>query len=95
MHYLPHFKKDKKLYRILSKQEAWVLLQRKNLYLFLCKAIISQQLSTKVADVIYKRFLALFGPKTPSPKMILAMPIEELRSIGLSNAKAGYVRNVC
>ena len=55
---------------------------------------MSQQLSTKVAGVIRKRFLGLFGGKTPTPEMILAVPFEKLRAIGLSNAKTNYVQNV-
>jgi DNA-3-methyladenine glycosylase II len=64
-------------------------------YLHLCASIISQQLSTKVADVIYNRFLNLYKTKTPRPQQIIDTPLETLRSIGLSNAKAGYVQNVC
>jgi DNA-3-methyladenine glycosylase II len=55
---------------------------------------MSQQLSTKVADVIYKRFLDLFGGKEPTPQQILDTPFEKLRGIGLSNAKVNYVKNV-
>jgi len=55
---------------------------------------MSQQLSTKVADVIYKRFLNLFGGKEPTPEQILQVSPETLRSIGLSNAKVSYVHNV-
>ena len=55
---------------------------------------MSQQLSTKVADVIYKRFIALYNGKEPTPQQILDTPFEKLRGIGLSNAKVGYVQNV-
>ena len=55
---------------------------------------MSQQLSTKVADVIYKRFIALYGGKEPLPQQILDTPFEQLRGIGLSNAKVSYVKNV-
>ena len=55
---------------------------------------MSQQLSTKVADVIYKRFIELFGGKEPSAQQIVDMPFEKLRAIGLSNAKVSYVKNV-
>ena len=55
---------------------------------------MSQQLSTKVATVIHNRFLDLYGGKVPTPEQILATPVETLRSIGLSNAKATYVHNV-
>jgi len=70
------------------------LKKRKNICLYLCASIMSQQLSTKVADVIYKRFLELFGGKEPTPQQILDVPFDTLRGIGLSNAKTNYVRNV-
>ena len=56
---------------------------------------MSQQLSTKVADVFHRRFIALYKTKNPSTAEIAATPFETLRSIGLSNAKANYVINVC
>ena len=90
-----HLSKDKKFKKILEHQEEYVLTKKNNIHLALCSSIISQQLSTKVADVIYKRFLALFKKKVPSPKDIIAKPFDELRSIGLSNAKTNYVLNVC
>lgn len=55
---------------------------------------MSQQLSTKVADVIFRRFLELFGGEEPTPQQIADMPHDKLRAIGLSNAKASYVYNV-
>ena len=59
-------------------------------------SIMSQQLSTKVADVFHRRFLNLYGNgKTPAAQQIAATPFETLRGIGLSNAKANYVLNVC
>lgn len=88
-----HLSKDKKLKKIIAKQEPYVLKQRKNVYLQLCGSIISQQLSTKVAAVIQKRFLDLYK-KTPTPQQILDVPVETFRSIGLSYAKASYVHNV-
>jgi DNA-3-methyladenine glycosylase II len=47
-----------------------------------------------VATVIHKRFLALYGEKEPTPQQILDTASETLRSIGLSNAKVSYVKNV-
>jgi DNA-3-methyladenine glycosylase II len=94
MEYIAHLSKDKKLKSILAKQEPIVLKQRKNICLRLCASIMSQQLSTKVAEVIFKRFLQLYNGKEPTPEQIAATPPETLRSIGLSNAKAAYVLNV-
>ena len=73
---------------------AYSLKKRKNICTYLCASIMSQQLSTKVATVIHNRFLALYGGKEPTPQQILDTPFETLRGIGLSNAKAGYVKNV-
>lgn len=90
-----HLEKDKKLKRVLQQQEPVELKRRKKIYLYLCASIMSQQLSIKVAQVIYQRFLALYGKKVPSAQQILDTPFETLRGIGLSNAKASYVQNVC
>lgn len=90
-----HLEKDKTLRRIMANQDKHVIQKQNNIHLKLCESIISQQLSTKVADVIYARFLALFNKKVPSAKDILAVDFEKLRGIGMSNAKANYVRNVC
>ena len=95
MEHLLHLTKDKKLKKIIVLQEPYVLVSRKNVYLHLCSSIMSQQLSTKVAAVIYNRFLNLYKNKKPGPQQIIDTPVETLRSIGLSNAKAQYVQNVC
>ena len=95
MPHIDHLKKDKKLAKIVSLQEKYMLAKRNNVHLHICASIISQQLSTKVAAVIYARFLTLFSKINPSPKDIVAVPFDELKSIGLSNAKTNYVINVC
>ena len=56
---------------------------------------MSQQLSTKVADVFHRRFLQLYAGKEPTAQQIAVTQFETLRGIGLSNAKANYVLNVC
>jgi len=95
MEHIIHLTKDKKFKKIIELQEPYVLTKRKNVHLHLCNSIMSQQLSTKVADVFQRRFLALYKTKSPSAAEIAATPFDTLRSIGLSNAKANYVLNVC
>jgi DNA-3-methyladenine glycosylase II len=94
MDYRSHLSKDKKLKKLLEAQETFKLNRRKNIFLSLCGSIMSQQLSTRVAQVFQKRFLSLYDCKEPTPQQILETPFETLRSIGLSNAKANYVKNV-
>ncbi|HEX4875030.1 MAG TPA: DNA-3-methyladenine glycosylase 2 family protein [Chitinophagaceae bacterium] len=94
MDYIIHLSKDKKLKKLVSAGEPHKLRKRKNICTYLCASIMSQQLSTKVAEVIYNRFLALYGGKEPMPQQILDTAFEKLRGIGLSNAKVNYVKNV-
>ncbi len=93
MEYITHLQKDKKLAKILGT-EVHELKLHKNIPLRLMASIMSQQLSTKVAAVIYKRFLELYNGKEPKPQQVLDTPFEKLRGIGLSNAKVSYVQNV-
>jgi DNA-3-methyladenine glycosylase II len=93
MEYIQHLSKDKKLKKLIEAGEPHSLKKRKQIYIYLCSSVMSQQLSTKVADIIYKRFIALYG-KMPSPLQIVETPFEKLRNIGLSNAKVSYVQNV-
>ena len=95
MEHLLHLSKDKKFKAIIELQQPHVIKKRNNIHLHLCNSIMSQQLSTKVADVFQQRFLDLYGGKTPTAKQVVDTPFETLRSIGLSNAKANYVKNVC
>jgi DNA-3-methyladenine glycosylase II len=94
MEYIPHLSKDKKLKKLIETGQPHKLVKRKNICIYLCASIMSQQLSTKVADVIYKRFINLYDGKEPTPQQILDTPFEKLRGIGLSNAKVSYVKNV-
>lgn len=60
----------------------------------LVSSIISQQLSVKAAHTIEGRFKDLFGGDFPSPELILEKTIEELRAVGLSRPKAGYIKDL-
>lgn len=93
MEHIPHLAKDKKLAKILAAPYE-ALDKKNNLPLVLMSSIMSQQLSTKVAKVIHQRFLDLYPRKKPALQKILDTPVAQLRSIGLSNAKASYVHNV-
>lgn len=92
---ISHLSKDQKLKKLIDAQTPFILEKRDKIYLRLCYSILSQQLSTTVAKVLYTRFLALYDGKEPTGKQILETPAEIFRSIGFSNAKASYVHNVC
>ena len=66
-----------------------------NYFQSLTRSIIYQQLSGKAAKTISDRFIALYeGKDYPSPNDILNTNHETLRSVGLSNAKANYIKNI-
>jgi DNA-3-methyladenine glycosylase II len=59
----------------------------------LMKAIVSQQLSTKAADTIFRRLIALFdGP--PTPLALARLTDLQLREVGLSGQKLRYMRDL-
>jgi DNA-3-methyladenine glycosylase II len=62
----------------------------------LVSAIVSQQLSTKAAATIFRRFAALFPNEAiPHAAAIDAIGDPALRSVGLSGQKVGYLRDLC
>lgn len=90
MSYKKHLSKDKVLAGILQKDTHTLSLQ-KNIPLRLMASIISQQLSTKVAAIIFDRFVALYPAKKPTIQKVLDTPEETLRGIGISYAKIKYI----
>jgi DNA-3-methyladenine glycosylase II len=59
------------------------------------QSILSQQLSTKVADVIIARFINLYKPKKfPTPEDVLKTKDEKIRSLGISYSKISYIKNL-
>ena len=93
MSYQRHLKKDKGLAELV-KGEAYTLQKRKNTAIRLIASIVSQQLSTKVAAIIFKRFLDIYKGKEPGMQAIIDTPFDILRGIVLSNSKVNYVQNV-
>jgi DNA-3-methyladenine glycosylase II len=61
----------------------------------LTRCICSQQLSTKAAETIHGRLVDRFGDGVHADvQAIHAAPLEELRAVGLSWAKAGYLKDL-
>ena len=67
--------------------------QHEDAFTALTHAIISQQLSTKAAATIARRFDALFqGP--PTPAALAKIDDGQLRAVGFSSQKIRYVRDL-
>lgn len=65
---------------------------RRDPFQSLVRAVVSQQLSTKAADTIHGRVVALL-PRV-SPDALLSAPTAELRAAGLSGQKIAYLRDL-
>ena len=61
----------------------------------LIKSIISQQLSGKAANAIFKRFKTYYNNTKPTPYQIISTPNETFRTqIGLSLQKIAYIKDL-
>ena len=91
---IKHLSKDQKIKTLIDKYPIPNFSPNDNYFDALSKSIIYQQLSGRVAKIIYNRFLSLFKNKNPRPNQYLNMKISDLREIGLSKQKINYINNV-
>lgn len=91
---LKHLRKDPILAEIISKVNPKISSFLGDIYIDLCSSIVSQQISTKVAKVIYGRFLDLYDGVAPTPQQILDTDFDDLRAVGLSKQKTSYMQNI-
>lgn len=92
--YITHLSKEPFFKTILEGVVPREIARNSNIASFLYQSIISQQLSTRVGEVIIGRFMNIYDGIDPSPQQIIDTPIEALQAVGLSRSKAGYIKNV-
>lgn len=94
---LSHFKKvDSKLHSEILRVSPLKFSKRKrSRFETLVESIISQQLSVKASDTIFKRFVALFPlGRFPTAEQILEIEDARLRQAGLSFQKISYLKDL-
>ena len=69
--------------------------QRTDHFSALVRAIVGQQLSTKAAATIYRRFVELLPEQQVSAASIACATDDDLRAVGLSRQKSAYLRDLC
>lgn len=90
-----HLIKDKILFKAIEQLDVEIQPDFNiDIYFSLLSSIVSQQLSTKVAKIIFNRFKDIFMDRYPDAEQLLNTNHQVLRGIGLSNNKANYVKNV-
>ena len=77
---------------VIDKFDDLELISRGDIFYTLIRSVIGQQISVKAASTVWKRFCQKIGEITP--KNILRVDIDEMRSCGLSRRKAEYVLGI-
>ena len=89
-----HLSKIKEFQILIDKNPIPTFNKNDNYFDALSKSIIYQQLSGKVAKIIYHRFISLFKQNSPNAKECLKLSIKDLKGIGLSRQKISYINNL-
>jgi len=64
-----------------------------NYFESLVSAIVGQQLSNKVVEILWKRVVLLLDEKV-TPERVIETDEEDLRRVGISYGKIGYIKNL-
>ena len=92
---LQHFdEKDAVMAGVIRRMGPFRLKRNKNYFQVLCKAIVGQQISTKAAESINRRFQSLFPLNRPTPKKVQELAEQKLREVGLSGQKVKYIKDL-
>lgn len=89
-----HLQSDPVMARLITQHNrpTWRKPKDVNIFADVIAAIISQQLSVKVADVIEARVYALLPTGKPTPQAIFELDTEVIRGCGVSYAKIRYMK---
>jgi DNA-3-methyladenine glycosylase II len=89
-----HLRRDPVLYSIIKRVGPYRIQYREPTFAALVGSIVSQQLSTKVARVIFARLIAALPNSQLNPAAILEIDPAQLRALGLSTRKVEYIRDI-
>lgn len=91
---LQHLRRDPVLARIIDRVGDYSIQFRDPSFDSLVRSIVSQQLSGKVATVIFARLAAAVPDGRLTPENILKLRTERMRKLGLSGQKTAYIRDL-
>lgn len=87
-------KKDPVLGRVIEQIILPPLIKPESHFVDLVESIVSQQLSVKAADTIYKRFEVLFPKNKVTAEYVLGLSDDAIRAVGISYSKISYIKNL-
>jgi DNA-3-methyladenine glycosylase II len=83
---------DPVMSRLVETYASTSIVSRGDPFATLVRSIVGQQISVKAAASVWARLTATVG--APTPKVILACTVEQLRGCGLSARKAEYITDL-
>lgn len=86
--------KDPILAKIVEKVPPFERHKGGNYFEDLTESIVSQQLSVKAADTIWKRFIALLPEEKVTPENVWEIPDQKFRDAGISWSKISYIKDL-
>lgn len=87
-------KKDPVLKEIIKKVPPFERYKASNYFEALTESIVSQQLSVKAADTIWKRFIALLPDEKVTAENVWEVPDQKIRDAGISWSKISYIKDL-
>ncbi|MBI4080340.1 MAG: DNA-3-methyladenine glycosylase 2 family protein [Candidatus Levybacteria bacterium] len=87
-------KKDPVLANVIKKVPLFTRQFGGNYFLDLAESIVSQQLSIKAADTIWKRFTGLFPHNEVKPLGVINIEGQKMRDAGMSWQKISYIKDL-
>ena len=91
---LLHLKKDPVMAKIIERAGPFTMEYREPTFETLVRSIVSQQLSGRVASVIFARLHAAAGEEQLTPAGVMKLRTERMRKLGLSAQKTLYIRQL-
>jgi len=89
-----HLKKDPVLGSVIARVGAYKMQYREPTFETLVRSIVYQQLSGRVASVIFGRLAALMPDGKITPEGIMKITPARMRKAGLSKQKTAYIRDL-
>lgn len=94
---MTHLRRDPQLAALMDIVGPCTLKPGKGAFVALCQSIFSQQVSTKVAEVLYGRFAGLFPGKKPTARRLAILMADEpdrVQACGVSRQKMTYLADL-
>jgi DNA-3-methyladenine glycosylase II len=95
---IKHLRKDAVLREIIDRVGPCTLAPRRDYFVCLVQSILSQQVSVKAADAMYRKLAGRMPGRKVTPRNVLTFlqtaAEEEIKSCGLSRQKRGYVFDI-